>query len=226
MIMQRWKRSSARSKQNVFRIIKSSPTEPKRGVRSSNTSRFTTVTSACKARSRYQTPCQYETQFERVIDSEIDTAQDVDAAMEDRALLRTHLERRCSLANGRCGRLWAAHRPRAGPCRSKPKAKNPRGFGGQSPPDAFDNIVKKTKHYVSVFSGEVQAILRLPLGTGSCGNRSFSAVTASCSGLFPFWFLRVLRPGSVSNEVLKQGIQECIKHVDRIPNQKSDGQRG
>jgi putative transposase len=82
----------------------------------------------------YQTPCQYETEFKRVIDSEIDVAQDVDVATEDRALLRTHLERRCSLANGGCGRLQAAHRPRAGPCRSKPKAKNPRGFGGQSHP--------------------------------------------------------------------------------------------
>jgi putative transposase len=51
----------------------------------------------------YQTPCQYETEFKRVIDSEIDVAQDVDVATEDRALLRTHLERRCSLANGECG---------------------------------------------------------------------------------------------------------------------------
>jgi putative transposase len=82
----------------------------------------------------YQTPNQYETEFKRVIDSEIDLAQDVQVAKEDRALLRTHLERRCSLANGGCGRLQAAHRPRAGPCRCKPKAKNPGGFGGQSHP--------------------------------------------------------------------------------------------
>jgi len=82
----------------------------------------------------YQTPCMYETQFKGVIDSEIDVAQAVDVATEDRALLRTHLERRCSLANGGCGRLRAAHRLRAGPRRSKPKAKNPRGFGGQSHP--------------------------------------------------------------------------------------------
>ena len=34
----------------------------------------------------YQTPCQYETQFKPVIDSEIDVAQGVDAATEDRAL--------------------------------------------------------------------------------------------------------------------------------------------
>jgi hypothetical protein len=38
-------------------------------------------------------------------------AQAVDAAPENRALLRTQLERRCSLANGRSGRLEAAHRP-------------------------------------------------------------------------------------------------------------------
>jgi putative transposase len=34
----------------------------------------------------YQTPCQYETEFKRVIDIEIDTAQGVDAATEHRAL--------------------------------------------------------------------------------------------------------------------------------------------
>ena len=34
----------------------------------------------------YQTPCQYETQFERVIDIQIDAAQSVDVASEDRAL--------------------------------------------------------------------------------------------------------------------------------------------
>jgi Integrase core domain len=82
----------------------------------------------------YQTPCQYETKFERVIDIEANQAQDLDAPTEDRALLRTQLERRCSLANGRRGRLPATHRPKGRPCRSKPKAKNPRGFGGQSHP--------------------------------------------------------------------------------------------
>jgi len=60
----------------------------------------------------YRTPCQYETQFESVIDIETNQAQGLDAATEDRALLRTQLERRCSLANGRRGRLRAAHRPK------------------------------------------------------------------------------------------------------------------
>ena len=59
----------------------------------------------------YQTPCQYETQFERVIDIEFDAAQSVDVASEDRALRGLGLERRCGLANGRCGRFRAAHRP-------------------------------------------------------------------------------------------------------------------
>jgi len=90
----------------------------------------------------YQTPCMYETQFKGVIDSEIDVAQAVDVATEDRALLRTHLERRCSLANGGCGRLRAAHRLRAGPRRSKPKAKNPRGSGDRVT-RSFDNRPKK-----------------------------------------------------------------------------------
>ena len=70
----------------------------------------------------YQTPRNYETKFGQVIDCESNRAQSLDVATEDRALLRTHLERRCSLANGGRGRLSAAHRPRAGTCRSKPKA--------------------------------------------------------------------------------------------------------
>jgi hypothetical protein len=70
----------------------------------------------------YHSPSQYETKFVQVIDIESNRAKSPDAATEDRALLRTHLERRCSLANGGRGRLRAAHRPRAGNCRSKPKA--------------------------------------------------------------------------------------------------------
>jgi hypothetical protein len=44
--------------------------------------------------------------------------------------------------------------PRAPTCRSKSKAKNPKGFGGQESPDSFDNTIKK-QNYVSVFSGEL-----------------------------------------------------------------------
>jgi len=81
----------------------------------------------------YQTPCQYETKFERVIDIETNQAQGLDAAMEDRALRgRTSsadaaLQTAGVVAYGRPG-------PRAATCRSKSKAKNPRGFGGQSHP--------------------------------------------------------------------------------------------
>ena len=49
LIMQRWKRSSARRKQSVFRTIRSSAAGPKHGARFSNTSRFITVTSVCTA---------------------------------------------------------------------------------------------------------------------------------------------------------------------------------
>ena len=54
----------------------------------------------------------------------IDLAQAFDVATEYR-VCGDALERRCSPANGGCGRLRAARRPRAGPRRSEPKAKNP-----------------------------------------------------------------------------------------------------
>jgi putative transposase len=82
----------------------------------------------------YQTPSRYETQFKRVIDIKIDTAQHVDAATEDRAL-----RGRTSSANAalqRAGVAASKQHTGSGPVTrwSKPKAKNPRGFGGQSPP--------------------------------------------------------------------------------------------
>jgi Integrase core domain len=70
----------------------------------------------------YHSPSEYETKFLQVIDIESNQAKNPDAATEYRALLRTHLERRCSLANGGRGRLQATHRPRASTCRSKSKA--------------------------------------------------------------------------------------------------------
>jgi transposase InsO family protein len=102
----------------------------------------------------YQAPCKYETQFKRVIDIEMGAAQGVDVATEHRALLRTHLERRCSLANGGCGCLQAAPRPRAGPAGASPKRKTPGGSGDRV--TRFLRLtLKKTENYVSVFSGEV-----------------------------------------------------------------------
>jgi hypothetical protein len=45
----------------------------------------------------YQTPRQYETEFERVVDSRNGSPEVLGAASEDRAMLRTHLERRAAL---------------------------------------------------------------------------------------------------------------------------------
>jgi Integrase core domain len=59
----------------------------------------------------YQTPRQYGTNFKEVIDSRNGVPEILDAASEDRALLRTHLERRGGLADGRRGRRKAACRP-------------------------------------------------------------------------------------------------------------------
>jgi transposase InsO family protein len=59
----------------------------------------------------YRTPRQYETNFKEVIDSRNGVPEGLSAASEDRALLRTHLERRSGLANGRPGRRKAACRP-------------------------------------------------------------------------------------------------------------------
>jgi hypothetical protein len=103
----------------------------------------------------YQTPRQYETKFPTIIDIEADQAQGLDAAMEDRALLRTHLERRCSLANGRRGRLRAAHRPKGRHLPEQVQSEKSQGIRGTESPDSFDDTVKKTEHYVSVFSGEL-----------------------------------------------------------------------
>jgi len=103
----------------------------------------------------YRTPCQYETQFKRVIDSEIDLAQGLDVATEDRALRGRSSSADAALQTAGEAAYGQAHRPRSGPCRSKPKAKNPRGFGGQSHPiPSITN--QENENYVSVFSGEVQ----------------------------------------------------------------------
>jgi len=102
----------------------------------------------------YQTPCQYETQFKRVIDSESDLAQAVDAATEDRALLRTHLERRCSLANGGCGRQRAAHRPKGRFPPVQVQSEKSQGVRGTESPDSFDNTRKKPRITCPFFRGK------------------------------------------------------------------------
>ena len=81
----------------------------------------------------YQTPSRYETGFSPVIDIPISPAQGVDVAPEDRALQGCNSSADATLQTAGGA---APERP-AGPgksCRSKSKAKNPRGFGGQSHP--------------------------------------------------------------------------------------------
>jgi transposase InsO family protein len=81
----------------------------------------------------YQAPVHYETEFSRVIDSGVDLGQSIDAAPEDRALRgRTSS---ADVALQTAGVTASGRRTKPGrSCRSKPKAKNPRGFGGQSHP--------------------------------------------------------------------------------------------
>jgi transposase InsO family protein len=82
----------------------------------------------------YQTPCWFETQFKRVIDSQIDLAQGLDVATEDRALRGRTSSADAALQTAGVAAYGQPTGPGPGPRRSKPKAKNPRGFGGQSHP--------------------------------------------------------------------------------------------
>ena len=92
---------------------------------------------AIPQRAGNQTPRDYETKFDRVIDplrrkGNRGCAQDLKVATEDRALLRTHLERRC----GPCKRAGvAAYGRPTGPepetCRSKSKSVKSQGGSGR-----------------------------------------------------------------------------------------------
>jgi putative transposase len=141
----------------------------------------------------YQAPSQYETEFLRVIDTGVDIGQSIDAAPEDRALRGRTSSADVALQTAGV----AASRRHTGPaCRSKPKAKNPRGFGGQSHPIPSTITLKKTENYVSVFSGEVQADRVAHLRTSSLASSmlmplpvcddlkpsSTAAINASVSG--------------------------------------------
>src|ERR1700756_4426773 len=77
----------------------------------------------------YQTPCQYETQFKRVIDSEIDLAQAVDVATEDRALRGRTLSADAALQTAGGGAPGGPPGPGGGPPRENPKRKIPGGSG-------------------------------------------------------------------------------------------------
>src|ERR1700746_3371025 len=100
----------------------------------------------------YQTPCQYETEFKGVIDSEIDLAQAVNAATEDRALRgRTSSADAALQTAGAAAHRGPPPRPRAAPCRKTPKRKNPGGLGGKEPPDSFDNAPRNRELRVRFF---------------------------------------------------------------------------
>src|SRR6266436_3126199 len=74
-----------------------------------------------------------------------------------------HLERRCGLANGRCGRFRAAHQ--AWPILpEQAQSEKSQGVRGTESPDSFNNTLKKTENYVSVFSGELH---------NKCGKKAY-----------------------------------------------------
>jgi putative transposase len=75
----------------------------------------------------YQTPRWYETEFKRVVDSTCGSPEDWLADSEDRAMRgrTSSAEAALQTAGG------AAERRPAGPCRRKPKAKNPRESEGR-----------------------------------------------------------------------------------------------
>jgi len=104
----------------------------------------------------YQTPCQYETQFERVIDIEFDAAQSVDVASEDRALRGRNSSADAALLTAG---VAASGRPtgRRPVLPEQAQSGKSQGVRGTESPDSSNNTPKKTENYVSVFSGEVQS---------------------------------------------------------------------
>ena len=115
----------------------------------------------------YKAPCQYETEFKRVIDSEIDVAQGVDAATEDRALRGRTSSADAALQTAGAAAYGQPTGPGPVPAGASPKRKIPGGFRGTESPDSFDNTVKKTENYVSVFSGELHRPCDEGTGTGT-----------------------------------------------------------
>jgi hypothetical protein len=82
----------------------------------------------------YQTPCQYETQFKRVIDIEIDTAQGVDAATENRAPRGRTSSADAALQTAGVAAYGQPTGPEPVPAGASPKRQIPGGSGGQSHP--------------------------------------------------------------------------------------------
>jgi putative transposase len=77
----------------------------------------------------YQTPNQYETEFKRVIDSEIDLAQDVDVATEDRALRGRNSSADAALQTAGVVAYGQPTGPGPVPAGASPKRKIPGGSG-------------------------------------------------------------------------------------------------
>ena len=106
----------------------------------------------------YQTPCHYETKFERVIDIEANQAQDLDAATEDRALRGRNSSADAALQTAGVVAYRRPTGPRVGTCRSKSKAKNPRGFGGQSHPIPSTTHQRNRELRVRFFGGSTECV--------------------------------------------------------------------
>jgi putative transposase len=77
----------------------------------------------------YQTPCQYETEFKGVIDSEIDLAQAVNAATEDRALRGRTSSADAALQTAGAAAYGQPTGPGPVPAGASPKRKIPGGSG-------------------------------------------------------------------------------------------------
>jgi putative transposase len=77
----------------------------------------------------YRTPCQYETQSKRVIDTEIDLAQAVDVATEDRALRGRTSSADAALQTAGAAAYGQPTGPRPVPAGASPKRKIPGGSG-------------------------------------------------------------------------------------------------
>ena len=103
----------------------------------------------------YQTPSQYETEFRGVIDNEIDLAQTVNVATEDRALRGRTSSADAALQTAGVAAYGQPTGPRPAPAGASPKREIPGGSG-----DRVTRFLRqqRTENYVSVFSGEVQAI--------------------------------------------------------------------
>ena len=79
----------------------------------------------------YRTPCQYETQSKRVIDTEIDLAQAVDVATEARALRGGTSSADAALQTAGAAAYGQPTGPRPVPAGASPKRKIPGGSGGR-----------------------------------------------------------------------------------------------